>query len=327
MFTQQFRIILAMAFILMLLATRVSAEPVGQITVGGTSYVVVPEAETAKSVARFKLDGKTYALVAPPRVNKPATAPTSPPATQPTRRPSRDTTGIPADMKLTPAAKLTIEPGKVYERLSLTGTQTITLAAGQIVTFRRCRIDGGGRPYGFRCDQNAGRLVIEQCEVANVASAAVYGRNFECIASYIHRSAGDAFKPTENALIQGNYIAELGWQSPAAHADGVQIRGGRNIRITGNFFDLPNDQPDCHANSALFLQLAASDVTFEGNFCFGGNYPVHAYADNGGGPSVRITGNTFYSRSARYGYGSIAKDVVWSNNIDETGRVVRANDK
>ncbi len=331
MSTGNLRFCLVMVVLLMLLATRVYAEPVGQITVGGTTYVIVPLTDASKPAARFKLGGKTYALVAAPPAVKPTTAPASQPATQPaaksTSRPSRVTTSVPADVTLTPAAKLSIEPGKVYERLSLTGTQTITLAAGQAVTFRHCRIDGGGNPYGFRCDQNAGRLIIEQCEIFNVSSAALYGRNFDCLSSYLHRSAGDGFKPIENALIQGNYVAELGWQSPTAHADGVQIRGGRNIRITGNFFDLPNDLPDCHANSALFLQLSARDVTFDGNFCLGGNFPVHAYADDGGGRNVNIHRNTFYTGSARYGFGSIGKDVVWTDNIDETGKAVRPGDK
>ena len=44
---------------------------------------------------------------------------------------------------------------------------------------------------------------------------------------------GDGFKPGFNALIAGNYVTELGWNAPTAHADGVQINGGSNVRIIG----------------------------------------------------------------------------------------------
>ena len=77
----------------------------------------------------------------------------------------------------------------------------------------------------------------------------------------------------------------------------------------------------------MFLQLASRDVTFDSNICNGGNFAVHAYADDGGGPSVSITHNTLYRGSMRYGFGSIAKDIVWSNNIDETGKTVISTDK
>ena len=339
------RVLLVLAIILMWLATGIHAEPVGQITINWLSYAIVPQGEVQRPSATFRISGQTFALspvVPPPVVIAPppvsaipslTVPPVGPVLTGPTTRPipatrpSPATTGVPESIALTPIAKLAIKPGGVYENLALVSTQTIALAAGQTVTFRHCRLDGDGCPFGFRCDKNLGTLVIDHCEILNVASAAVYGSNFSAIGNYVHRSGGDGFKPFNNAVIQGNYVCELGWDVPTAHADGVQIRGGKNIRIAGNFFDLPIDVEGTHSNAALFLQLAAQDVTFDGNFCYGGNFAIHAYADNGGGPSVRITRNTFYTDSVRYGFGSVAKDIVWTDNVDETGKTARPADR
>ena len=48
--TRDLKIFLALLVMLMLLATRVHAEQVGQITAGGVTYVIVPQGEATKPV-------------------------------------------------------------------------------------------------------------------------------------------------------------------------------------------------------------------------------------------------------------------------------------
>ncbi len=340
-------------------ARTLRADSLGQVTIQGTTYDIYPQAEVKSPAAKFKLGSKYYALkksatpatlpippsdpvpassppveptpaTTPPFVptTNPSTQPTPAPSTQPaaTTRPSAANTGVPAGTVLRPGGNLNVIAGAVLDGHAFAGTQTVKLAKGETVTFRHCRIDGAGQPYGVRCDGNLGTVVVDHCEILNVASAAVCGDHFIATANYIHRSGGDGFKPGTDALIQGNYVTELGWNSPAAHADGVQIRGGSNIRIVGNFFDLPRNIANTKANAAVFLQLAATNVTFDGNWCLGGNFAVHAYADGAGGPTVKITNNIFTANSTQYGFGSIGAGVVWTGNVTDAGKPAKPAD-
>jgi len=327
----EMRLVLTLTVVLMLLATRVRADPVTRVVLQGTTYDIVPT--TDPLAATFTLDGQSYtllrvALTASP-ATRPATLPTTTPATRPAApiRPSPATAGVPAGIVLSPAAANTIKPNCRYDGLSFAGTLTVNLAKGQTLTLRNCRIDAAGAAFAVRCDRNLGKLVIDHCEIVNASSAAIYGSNFDATANHVHRIGGDGFKPISAALIQGNYVAELGWNNPTAHADGVQISGGSDIRIIGNFFNLPLDVPNTKCNAVLFLQNASHDVVFEGNWCAGGNFAIHAYADSGGNPSIRITNNTFTTKSTRYGFGSIGTSVVWTGNVNEAGNPVSNKDK
>jgi len=302
---------------LLLLASMLLADPITQVTIDNVTYDVVPNADL-------------LVLRVPSRATtQPATLPTTrlvAAATKPVR-PDATNVGIASTLSLTPAVTFAIKPGATYDGLAFTGTKTFRLAKGDTVTFRHCRFDADGNAFAVRCDDNLGTIVIDHCELLNATAAAVYGDGFEVTNSVIRHIGGDGFKPGSNALIAGNYITELGWNAPTAHADGVQISGGSDIRIVGNYFDMPRNVAGTKSNACFFLQGASSNVTFEGNFCRGGNYAVHAWADGAGGPTIRIAGNTFYAGSSQYGFGNLAPDVVWSANVNELGKLVSKSDK
>jgi hypothetical protein len=77
----------------------------------------------------------------------------------------------------------------------------------------------------------------------------------------------------------------------------------------------------------MFLQAAARDVIFAYNWVLGGNFAVHAWADGGGGSTVHVVNNIFYAGTVRYGFGSIDSDVIWEDNVTETGAPALPGDK
>ncbi len=190
------------------------------------------------------------------------------------------------------------------------------------VDFVDCLFDANGAPWCVRCDDretSSYERRFRNCEFKNMASAAIYGGGWSAIACYVHNSKGDGFKATECVLIQGCYLTKLG-MSTGAHADGVQIRGGNNIKIIGNFFDMPTNVSGTSSNAAMFLQddgngTDSTNITFSNNWCIGGNYTVCAYAYE----NIKVTGNTFYTGTPRYGFGNIFAGVVWSGNVTEKG--------
>lgn len=208
----------------------------------------------------------------------------------------------------------------VYENLKINGMIDARNTTGVII--RNCIINGGrtsgggGVAYSVRCD-GANKLVVENCEMSYFASAAIFGSGFKAIGNYVHHSGGDGFKPTTDAVIQGNYVSHLGYAAPDAHADGVQIRDGHDITIVANFFDMPNNITNTRANAALFVQGSnegSYNITYEGNWARGGNFTIRAYSDNGDASSIKIVNNFFWKGYSRFGLGNNEDGVIWSGN-------------
>ncbi len=243
----------------------------------------------------------------------------------PTNRPSIATTGPAAGTKYTNVGSFHGVSNTVYSNLKITGAVTLTGLSN--VTLINCIIDGNGAGWAVRCD-GATNITIQNCEIYNVASAAVYGNGFKAINNYVHESAGDAFKPLSDVVIQGNYISDLGYNSADAHADGVQIRGGSNIKIVGNYFDMPIDVANTKSNSSLFVQLDVGDVTFSGNWVRGGNFALHVFSDlAGGNATIKVTNNVYYAGSAQFGFAQIGTGVVFTGNVTDTGLVATVSTK
>ncbi len=240
-------------------------------------------------------------------------------------QPSASNTGVTAGVTLTNVTSLKAASNTTYMNLHITGQVSLTNLTN--VKFINCVIDAAGSSYDVKCT-GATNITIQNCELLNAASAGIYGDGYTAIGNYVHRSGGDAFKAGKNVVIQGNYVTELGWNQPSAHADGVQIRNGDNVVITGNFFDMPNDVANTKSNSALFVQLNTTNITFTSNWVRGGNYSIHAYSDlAGGNATIQIINNVFYSGSARYGFGSVGTGVIWTGNVTNAGVLATAKMK
>jgi hypothetical protein len=272
----------------------------------------------------------------------PATQPTAP-ATQPVVvvvppakpvRPGADSTR-PVGILANAPANFVLTPGQTYRNLRILGSLDFNVPKGAAITFEDCEFDGGfdgtyvtvngkkvlkGSRYLADCSDNkaGGQVIFRRCELKRFTSAAIWGSNYQAIGCYVHHSAGDGFKADANVLIQGCYLTSLG-MSDGAHADGVQIRGGHDIKIVGNFFDMPKDVAGTSTNAAMFLQLDSRNVSFAGNWCLGGNFTVCAYPDVAP-KTISVTGNTFYPGTPRYGFGNIFDGVVWSGNVTDGGK-------
>lgn len=321
------KLIFALTASLMLLAQLVHAQSIPATvttTIDGKQYV----GSVTLSPATKPADPPV--IIVPP-ATQPTTAPVViPPATPDVPvvlhgQPTALTTGISPGVALKSVAGIKWASGATYSNLRINGQVTLTGLTN--VMLINCVIDAGGATYGVRCDK-ATNITIKNCEILNTAAAGIYGDGFQAIGNYIHKSSGDGIKPGSNVLIQGNYITQLGWNAPDAHADGIQIRDGDNIKIVGNFFDMPNGVPNTKANCALFLQLDVTNVTFDGNWVRGGNFGMHVYSDTtGGNATIKITNNVFYHGSTQYGFGNIGSGVVWTGNVTDAGKMAAKGDK
>jgi hypothetical protein len=196
------------------------------------------------------------------------------------------------------------------------------------VTFINCLFDitakdtkGAVKKYGARCDGPGHNRVFKHCEFRGMGSCAIVGSEYQAIDCSVHHSQGDGFKAERNVLIQGCYVTMLG-MSDGAHADGVQIRGGSDIRITGNFFDMPTGVAGTHSNACLFLQLDARNVTFHANWCRGGNYTICAYPEAKAQANVAITANVLWG--GKYGPANLFDGVIFRDNVDDKGVLLKA---
>lgn len=296
-----------------------------------TSAKLVTGANAIKLTAIDKAGGPNLDLieVGTPQIGPVPDLPTMPPSAMPTQA----STGIAAGTMLT-AAPSTLAPGKVYFGLLFTGKRTIKWAKGQKATFINCKFKGGGTDRIIRCDGNEGTLEFINCEFEDCSAEFFYGSGFIVRACYLHDSDGDAFKPHHDCVIEGNYVTRLG-RGAGSHADGVQIRGGYNIVIRGNYFNMPIDVAGTSSNAAMLVQADGDgsrpyNITFEGNWCRGGNYTIRIYDSSKPG-TIKCIANIFFRGAAkddgtasRYGSHTIQSGVIWQENHREDGRLLAA---
>ncbi len=264
-------------------------------------------------------DGPTTRPVRGPETTQPTSRPHDRHAEGEYEQPGPDNTGVADQKNLKISQKITAVNDQVIENLFITGG--IVANDTKNVIIRNCLIDAGGARYGLVC-QRATNLLIEHCEIYNTSSTGVFGDGFTAKWNNVYQSAGDGFKPEQDCVVESNWVHHLGYKSPNAHADGAQIRGGHNVKIIGNYFDMPTNLPDCKSNSSIFIQGVkgknpTTDVLFAHNWCKGGNFTIHAYSDGGDATTIRIENNRFYRGSSHFGVGSIERGVLWKGNVFE----------
>ncbi|WP_289044445.1 T9SS type A sorting domain-containing protein [uncultured Olleya sp.] len=228
-----------------------------------------------------------------------------------------------------------------------TGTTTITtdnfilenaIISGSLnikannVTIKNCLIETGGY-YGIRCnyeDSNGNdytNLLIEDCEIRGMQSAAIYGDNFIARRCNIWNSGNDGLKPVSNFLIESCYIHELGY-ADGAHADGVQMVNGGNGIMRWNNFDMPWNNPT-YANSQCIIMSTnvgtIDNVLIEENWINGGGYSVQII-DKGNGfgvPTNVSVLNNLFGRDHEFGPQRTDAGVVWQcNTYEDDGEAI-----
>lgn len=158
-----------------------------------------------------------------------------------------------------------IENKVIYGDIKWSGSQPLTL--------KNCLLVGGPHiPSGASgvvdCNnQHAAPIILIDCEVRPREP-----RNRDCIVGYkweayrcnLHRGvdgmgifARPQFTNNADVIAMGNWVHDLTyiypdyrngvsgqtWHTDGTHNDGVQIQGGRNIHLLGNFLDLLHSDP------------------------------------------------------------------------------------
>ncbi|MCB4798252.1 right-handed parallel beta-helix repeat-containing protein [Neotamlana laminarinivorans] len=193
------------------------------------------------------------------------------------------------------------------------------------VTIRNCKITTGGF-YGIDIKEGE-NILIEDCEIEGMQSAAILGRNFTARRCNIWNSGADGIKPYSNFLIESCYFHHLGYVEDA-HADGIQlVREGGGI-ITGNNFDM--GPASGYKNSQCIIiqsnDAAVDDIVIDGNWINGGGYSVQIRERNYGPPTnISITNNLF-GRDAQFGTHIIDGDNSVTNNVFNCNRYEDTNE-
>ena len=309
-------------------------------------FVDVAACAAVPAEVRFKPNNCTdqVFITAPPPERRPASGRRPEPARQSTAanapstaaRPGPDNTGpnAPGALAAYAGPPIITVAGTVIENARVTGKITVRAAN---VTLRNFVIDAGGASYGVDCnDPSAAGLMVEDGEILNVASAAVYGYGCTLRRLNIHDSNGDGVKPNgSDFVMEACWVSRLG-RGKGAHADGVQVRNVSDSRdftglvFRGNHFDMPVNAPAPYkSNACIYLQDETENAgrilgaVIENNWLNGGNYTL----DFRGGQQEGhvVTGNRF-GRDYRYGpVRGGAEAAEWSGNVfaDDGARIIR----
>jgi hypothetical protein len=242
-----------------------------------------------------------------------------------TGKPTKENTG-PRTANLKPLASTKITQPGVYENFT---SGSVTVAASN-VTLRNCIIKTSSS-YGVKIDGNQSGILIEHCDISGMDSAAVYGGGFTARWNYIHNSGADGFKPTKNAVIESNYLTELGYK-PEAHADGIQMESGSNVVIRGNNFAMAK-QPGFKNSHAIIVQSAngpVSNITVENNWINGGGFSIQ-FRDKKrghGAPSGISIRNNQFGPDYQFGPWNIDGNTKPCSNVWQgTGALMPQNSK
>ncbi len=290
----------------------------------------------------------TKAPTAAPTTKAPTTSPPPPPApTTPAPsvppapglvKPGPGNTGVPAGTKLTPVygnMRLTT-PGATYDALDIHG---FVVVAAPNVTITRSIVRGGvataNQGLITNYDPAATNFVIEDSELVpehpSVWIDAIKGQNYTARRINAH-GTNDAVKVHgDNVRVESSWLHDLVYRledpnlgNTPTHNDGVQVLGGKNIRIIGNTITGGH-------NAGLQVTQdysATTDLQFNRNWVDGGGCSVNlAHKKLASMTGITVTQNRF-GRNTRIAdcaiISSAATVLSASGNVwDDNGQPVR----
>ena len=263
----------------------------------------------------------------------------TPVATAPAR-PGPDNTGVPAGTVLRQHwGNLTITtPGATYDGLDIHGFVNVKAPN---VTITRSIIRGGVGTYSIGLVTNttptATGLVIQDSDIVpehpSVWLDGVKGANFTLRRVDVRGTVDNVKVHGDNVTIENSWLHDSKHyaydphQTNGSHNDGVQVLGGRNIRIRNNTITGAY-------NAALQVTQdfsATTDLQFTGNHVDGGGCTVNlAHKKLASMSGITVSGNRFGRNTRYYDCAIIATrgtTLTASNNVwDATGTPVRIRD-
>lgn len=238
--------------------------------------------------------------VAKPPASRPAEPPPAAGGGIPKSFPGPGTTGVRAGVALKSSGGVTASSaGKVISGLNINGCLTIS---AKNVIVRNVRITCNGT-YPINVTGGASNVLIEDSEINGNGN----NRAAVCCGNYTLRRVEikgvvDGPRLGSNVVIENSWIHHLRRVS-GSHNDVLQTTGASNITIRGNSLESYNPDTKDPFNACLMIGSTTGpkveNLTFEGNFCNGGNYSIGIRTDLNAA-NIRFRNNVF-GRNFRFG--------------------------
>ncbi|WP_326562419.1 right-handed parallel beta-helix repeat-containing protein [Micromonospora sp. NBC_01796] len=287
-----------------------------RVTVHDCRRAFVQDAGAAATIVDSEQNGEAYspdvpggveAAPSPPEFGPVAPMPSAPrapdavPPTPITYWPGPTNTGVPAGTVLTNSGSLDLRTaGQVLTNLNIVGC--VTVRASNII-IRKSRITCNSPTYSIRLYDTAINLVVEDVEINGA------GRNSAsvCCGNYTLRRANvwnmiDGPRLSTKSTIVDSWIHDLA-RIPGSHNDALQTTGGSNIIVRHNRLEPYTPSTNDPHNACIMIGSTTADavrnLTFEDNYCNGGNYSIGVRDDLVS--SNIIFRNNKFGRNYRYG--------------------------
>lgn len=206
---------------------------------------------------------------------------------------------------------ITVNDDQVIEDVRILGTLTV-LGTGNL-TLRNVLLNANGNSYGIMCKEFDGQLIVEDSVIEQARSAGIHGNNYHARRCEMRFMQADAFKGRYNFTIESCWIHHIG-SNPESHADGLQMIGGNNAKILGNFWDLKSgtvlDGVRYRNDICVLIQThqAIDDVEIVGNWFHGGGFALHVM-DKGTGAGLPTNTLVAFNRfSGDHSFGEMRID-------------------
>ena len=227
-------------------------------------------------------------------------APAAPP-TPITYWPGPTNTGVPAGTVLRNSGSLDLRTaGQVITNLNIVGC--VAVRASNVI-IRRSKITCNSPTYSIRVYDTATNLIVEDVEINGSGrnSAAVCCTNYTLRRLNIHNVIDGPRLSTRTSVVD-SWIHDLN-RVPSSHNDTLQTTGGSNIIVRHNRLEPYKASTNDPFNACIMIGSTTSDavrnLTFENNYCNGGNYSI-GVRDDLVASNIVIRNNKF-GRNYRYG--------------------------
>ncbi len=267
-----------------------------------------------------------------PKPKPKPTATASPTAPEPAGKPGPTNTGVPPGTKLTVVhGTITVtKPGTVIDSEDIKG-QLIIQASN--VTVKRCLIEGAKGVDASVDIQSGTGILLEDDEVyvdyPAIGNDDMRVRNATLLRLNIHGGV-DGMKLFSNSTVSDSWIHGLtffnhdsGQPDGHTHNDTIQILGGSNFHITGNWLDSGTND-----NSAIQVTQGIGPISslfITGNWADGGGctFNFSGHSPTGQAPlyGITVTNNRFGHTSAKYNGNCAIVDDLTTHLTQATGNV------
>lgn len=211
--------------------------------------------------------------------------------------------------------------GEVIENIHVKGE--IQIHANN-VTIRNFIADGENTQWrAINIIGGATGLVLEDGIIRSFKAEAIgYPENFTARRLEIYDSEGDGLKAGSNSTIESCFIHHIG-NKDGAHADGIQVTGGDNIKFIGNYISALGDGsggpavPPYQYHDAIIIQCdqaTVDNVLIENNWLNNGGNIIAGGPKTLGLPTNVVIKNNHIGGNFEYNH--IQSGDQFSNQID-----------